>query len=350
MNKGVIYWNEELGQAENDLVGKKCANLGEMTGLGMPVPEGYALSLDASRIYLEQTGVQEKILELIKPIQSMEYPDEEEAPGITQQINKNVNEIAQKIEAAILEPEIPGELRNLIVTYYDELCKNCDTPNVDVAVRSSGVLSMPGQMETYLNVRGSEEVLRHIKIVWASAFTPRAIAWRLNHKDMDVTDSNIGIAILRMVDAQSAGVGFTANPATGDDTQVIIEGNWGFGESIVQGIVTPDTFQIDKETLEVTSHIIGEKLKYCASIECGTEFTDVPEDKINKPCFSAEQAIEIAKFALKLEDHFKGPQDFEWALDSKFQKPYMVQVRPAKHVPKMKTSTDKILDMMVSLM
>ncbi|MCP4714150.1 MAG: phosphoenolpyruvate synthase, partial [Deltaproteobacteria bacterium] len=252
MKNGAIYWNEELGQAENDLVGKKCANLGEMTGLGMPVPEGYALSLEASRIFLEQTGVQEKILELIKPIQSMEYPDEEEAPGITQQINKNVNEIAQKIESAILEPEVPGELRNMIVSYYEELCKKCDTPNVDVAVRSSGVLSMPGQMDTYLNVKGAEEVLRHIKIVWASAFTPRAIAWRLNHEDMDVTDSNIGIAILRMVDAQSAGVGFTANPATGDDTQVIIEGNWGFGESIVQGIVTPDTFQIDKETLEVT--------------------------------------------------------------------------------------------------
>ena len=178
----------------------------------------------------------------------------------------------------------------------------------------------------------------------------RAMAWRLNHDDVDVTDSNIGIAILRMVDAQSAGVGFTANPATGDDDQVIIEGNWGFGESIVQGIVTPDTFYVDKKTLEVTQHIIGEKLKYCASIECGTEFTDVPEDKINEPCFTPEQAVEIAKYAIKLEEHFKGPQDFEWALDKKFQKPYLVQVRPAKHVPKKKTATDKILQMMVSRM
>lgn len=342
-----IYWIEDLRQEANDFVGKKCANLGEMASLGVPVPEGFALSLEASRIFFRESGIEEEISRRLEPIKELES-QRAAAEKHGKEVYKKVDAASGEIRKLIVQQRIPEPLRSQIIDHYNELSEKCRTKNPPVAVRSSGALSMPGQMETYLNIREEDQVLHHLKKVWASAFTRRAISWRLEHEEMSVTDANIGVAILRMVDAVCAGVGFTANPATGDDTSVIIEGNWGFGESIVQGIVTPDTYQVDKKTLKVVDCSIGDKHQYCASMECGTEFIDVPEEDRCKPCFSAEQAVELARTAIALEAHFSGPQDFEWAIDKHTQKPYMVQVRPAKHIPKAKGSTDKILDLMMA--
>lgn len=342
-----IYWIEALAKEANDFVGKKCANLGEMAKLGVPVPEGFALSLTASRIFLRESGIEEEITRRLEPIQELESR-RAAAEKQGQEVYQKVDAASREIRKLIVDQRIPEPLRSQIVEYYHQLSDKCRTKNVPVAVRSSGVLSMPGQMETSLNVREADQVLNHLKKIWASAFSRRAISWRLKHDDMRVTDANIGVAILRMVDAVCAGVGFTANPATGDDSSVIIEGNWGFGESIVQGIVTPDTYKVDKKALKVIDCSIGEKHQYCASMECGTQFIEVPKEDQCKPCFSAEQAVELARTAIALEAHFGEPQDFEWAIDKHTQQPYMVQVRPAKHIPKAKNSTDKILDLMMA--
>ncbi len=341
-----LYWIEELDQRANDFVGKKCANLGEMADLGLPVPEGFALSLEACRTFLEETGATEEILKCIEPINHMENIGTDSKTDI--EFRKKIEEISNEIQEIIVSREIPDNLKNEICRYYTELCDRCGQPELPVAVRSSGVLSMPGQMETFLNIRGEQEVLSHVVRVWASAFTPRAISWRLKHEDMDVTDSNIGVAVLQMVDAECAGVGFTANPATGEDSRVIIEGNWGFGESIVQGMVTPDTYEIVKDGFQVNCCTIGEKTKFCSSLECGTEFTEVPREKQKVLCLEERQAIELARMACLLEKHFTGPQDFEWAMDKRTRKVFMVQVRPAKHIPQKRSDTDKLLDLVMS--
>jgi len=343
-----IYWIEELGQEANDFVGKKCANLGEMAKIGVPVPEGFALSLEASRIFLKESGIEEQMLQILQPIMAMEKIGQIYDTTNEHEVYKQVDKASKEIRGLIVNQRTPEPLRSQIIDYYKQLSEKCGIEDVPVAVRSSGALSMPGQMETYLNIRKEQPVLDHLKKVWASAFTRRALSWRMRHEDMKVSDANIGVAILRMVDAVCAGVGFTANPATGDDASVIIEGNWGFGESIVQGIVTPDTYKVDKKTLEVIDFSIGNKHQYCASMECGTDFIDVPEEDRCRACFSKEQAVELARTAIALEAHFEGPQDFEWAIDKHTQKVYMVQVRPAKHIPKAKGSTDKILDLMMS--
>jgi pyruvate,water dikinase len=341
-----IYWLNELGQDANDFVGKKCANLGEMTRMGIPVPEGFALSLQAHDIFLQGSGIHDAISGQLGP--SLEKARASDAPDM-----ESFEGISKQIHEMIKEQEIPSDLESLVITYYRELCERCQVEDIPVAVRSSGAVSMPGQMETYLNVRGAEEVIHNLKRVWASAYTPRAIHYRLTHEGMRVRDAKIGVAILRMVEARCAGVGFTASPATGDTTRVIIEGNWGLGESIVQGLVTPDVYYIAKDPLSVDSVTIGEKLKYYELLENGTELKEVPEEKRSVSCLSDEEAIEIAKIAIKLEEHFQVPQDIEWAIDSRSPFPqnvYMVQARPAKHIPKKKSATDTILDMLTQKM
>ena len=341
-----IYWLNELGQDANDSVGKKSANLGEMTRMGIPVPEGFALSLRAHDIFLQGSGVHDAISKQLGP--SLEEAKASDAPDM-----QSLEAISKRIHAMIMEQEIPSDLQNLVITYYQELCEKCQVKDTPVAVRSSGAVSMPGQMETYLNVRGEEEVIHNLKKVWASAYTPRAIHYRLTHEGMRVRDAKIGVAVLRMVEARCAGVGFTASPATGDTTRVIIEGNWGLGESIVQGLVTPDVYYIVKDSLSVDSVTVGEKLKYYELLVQGTELKDVPEEKRSALCLDEQEAIEIAKIAIKLEEHFQVPQDIEWAIDSNSPFPqnvYMVQARPAKHIPKKKSATDTILDMLTQKM
>jgi pyruvate,water dikinase len=334
-----IYWLKELRADANDFVGKKCANLGEMTHLGIPVPEGFALSVRAYEYYIEGSGAQNKIAQSIMPVL------EDVAPELSM-----IEKVSKEIGKAFTPENIPSNLKEGIRTFYEILCETCKQKDVPVAVRSSGAVSMPGQMETDLNIRGADNVINSVVRVWSSSFTPRAIHFRairrLKRDDMNPSDGRIGVAILRMVMARSSGVGFTVNPMTGDRTKVMVEGNWGIGESIVQGIVVPDVFYINKEKLTLDSMSIGEKLKYYELVESGTELREVPEEKRALPCISEQEAIELGRLALKLEEHFKGPQDFEWAIDRDTQKLYMVQVRPAKHIPEEKKSTDIILDML----
>ena len=334
-----IYWLRELRADANNYVGKKCANLGEMTHLGIPVPEGYALSVKAYEYYIEGSGVQNHIAQHIMPILQDATPE-----------LSMIDKVSAEIRKAFTVDSIPANLRDGIKTFYEILCDTCKQKNVPVAVRSSGAVSMPGQMETELNIRGADKVIDSVVRVWASSFTPRAIHFRavrrLKQSDMNPSDGRIGVAVLRMVMSRSSGVGFTVNPMTGDRTKVMVEGNWGIGESIVQGIVVPDVFYINKDRLTLDSMSIGEKLKYYELVESGTELKEVPPEKRALACLSEQEAIELARIALKLEEHFKGPQDFEWAVDRDTQKLYMVQTRPAKHIPEEKKSTDIILDML----
>ena len=337
-----IYWINELGQEANDYVGKKCANLGEMARIGIPVPKGFALSITAHDIFLKESGIHDEIARILGP--SLEEARLSGGSDMTK-----FEEISQKIHEMIMSQDIPPHLEAQIKAYYQKLCEEYKETNAPVAVRSSGAVSMPGQMETYLNVRGEEAVIYNIKRVWASAYSARAIHYRLTHEGMRVRDAKIGVAILRMVEARSAGVGFTASPSTGDTTKVIIEGNWGLGESIVQGLVVPDVYYISKNPLRVDNVSIGEKLKYYELLAEGTELRDVPLEKRAVPCLQEEEALELAKLAIQLEKHFQTPQDIEWAIDKNSSFPeniYLVQARPAKHIPEKKSSIDTILDIL----
>ncbi len=330
-----IYWIRDLSKEANDFVGKKCANLGEMHNIGVPVPEGFALSVQAYEDFMNCSGLRETIRRAL-----------EQLPADEALAKRAIDEVCREIAEHIVQEPMPAEMEIAIRQFYDDLCRELSVPAVAVAVRSSGAISMPGQMETYLNVRTGDDVVHNIKKVWASGYTPRAVFWRLKHDNMDVTDARMGVAVIRMIRPRTAGVGFTVDPNTGSRAKVMIEANWGVGESIVQGLVTPDVYYIDKRGLGVTHVSIGEKLKRFVLLKDGCRLEDVPVENVSIACISTEEASCLANFGMRLEDHFSCPQDFEWAIDDETGKIYLVQTRPAKHIPEAKSITDVIVGLM----
>ena len=237
-------------------MGKKCANLGEMTKIGLRVPPGFALSVEAYRDFMSMTGAVYEIEEYLAKLGS--------GPKDLKQFNQLSADIRQIVQSKVM----PREMGETIVSYYKELCRRSNTAEVAVSTRSAGIVSHPGQYETCLNVIGDSDLLDKIKKVWASTFNPRSLAFR-NRQGIPLESDPIGVVVLKMVNARAAGIIFTADPNTGDTTRMIIEANWGLGESVVSGEATPDTYILDKESLEIRERKLGPKSRYVTFKEVG---------------------------------------------------------------------------------
>jgi pyruvate,water dikinase len=242
---------------------------------------------------------------------------------------------------------MPGEMEEAIVSHYKELCRRC-AAEVAVSTRSAGPVSHPGQYETFLNVVGGLDVVDKIKKVWASTFNPRSLAFR-SRKKMPLESDPIGVAVLKMVNARAAGVIFTADPNTGDTTRMIIEGNWGLGESVVSGESTPDVYILDKESLKIREKKLGPKSQCVTFKEVGVTSEELPPEKSGKFCLSDEEAKEIGRVGKVLEEHFGVPQDVEWAVEEGKPLPesiILLQTR-AEVIAQGKAPVDKIVDLMM---
>ena len=330
-----IYWLEELRSGHNDMVGKKCANLGEMTQLGMRVPPGFAICVSGYEQFMEQSGAGEEIRRYVK----------DSARGF-KEVEKQI-EASRMIRGIIESKPMPYDMKRELDAHYDELCSRVGMDRLRVAVRSSGAVSMPGQMETFLNVVGKGAVAHHVIKVWGSAFTTRAIAFRIE-KGMEMERAPIGVAVLKMVNAKSAGVVLTLLPTTGDTSKVVVEGNWGLGESVVSGDVEPDHFLVDKETLEIVS-TVSRKTQMVVYRSTGTVMADVAPEMQNQPCISKEELLEIVRVSLDVENHFKTPQDMEWVVDLDLPVPqnlFWVQARPAKFAQKKQDDAEYLAELM----
>lgn len=339
-----IYWLDELSKEYNDIVGKKCANLGELVGLGLRVPYGFALSVKAYERFMEETGLKERVAQIVEK-------ETKAGLDVEKEIDKMI-EMSARIRGEIELADMPQGLGREIAEYYDGLQKKVGISDVACAVRSSGAVSMPGQMETYLNVRGEAEILRHVKKVWASAFTTRAIVFRIQN-NMTISWAPIGIAVIMMIDAKSAGVILTVLPTVGDLDRAIVEGNFGLGESVVSGEITPDSFVINKNEMCIESRAISEKTKMVAYAECGTEVCQVPDDLRNCSCLEDKEILEIVRVAKDVEKPFGNPQDMEWVVDKRFVFPeniFWVQARGAKYTKKEEgKDEDYVIDLMLQL-
>ena len=339
-----IYWLDELCKDYNDVVGKKCANLGELVGIGLRVPYGFALSVKAYETFMEETGLKEKVAQIVEKATKAGLDLEKDIDKMIEMSAK----IREAIEASDMPPGIGGE----IAKYYAELQKKVGIPDVACAVRSSGAVSMPGQMETYLNIRGEAEILGHVKKVWASAFTTRAIVFRLQN-NMPMSWAPIGIAVIMMIEAKSAGVILTVLPTVGDLDRAIVEGNFGLGESVVSGEITPDSFVINKNDMCIESKSIAEKTKMVGYADCGTGVMDVPDNLKNCSCLEDEEILEIVRIAKEVEHHFGNPQDMEWVVDKRFAFPeniFWVQARGAKYTKKEAGKDEAyVIDLMLQL-
>jgi pyruvate,water dikinase len=331
----LIFWIEDIGKQHNDVVGKKCANLGEMTKMGLPVPPGFALTLNIYQKFLTDTGLAKKISSYIHECGDLK--------------GKSVaifDEVSRDLRSMTETQKMPSSLEDEIKSCYEQLCNKLKILNMAVSVRSSGTTSRPGMFETYLNVKGKDDVLEKVKRVWASTFTPRAIAFRAN-KDMPIDCDMLGVAVIKMVNAKSAGIGFTVNPITGDDSKIIIEANWGLGEGVVSGEENVDRWVVNKKNWKILERAIGNKIKYVINKEKGAVWYEVPVEKRSKPCLADDEIKRVAKIAKLLEDRLGAPQDIEFAIDLDLPKGkniVLLQTRPAKTVAK-QSATEKIAEM-----
>jgi pyruvate,water dikinase len=335
-----VFWFEELSKEHCDAVGRKCANLGEMVSLGLNVPPGFALSIALYERFLRESGIGEKLPRYISSLGDLKGASV-----------SRFEEISSGIRGMIETEQMPRDIGDLIHRRYGQLCKRVGVPDVPVSVRSAGAESRPGMFETYLNIDGEREVLEHVKKVWASAFTPRAIAFRVS-KGLAIDCDMLGVAVVKMVNATAAGVGFTIDPVLGDDSKVIIEANWGLGEGVVSGVENVDKWTVDKQTLKIVECSIGKKIKYVVNMEKGADWAEVPPGKQDKPCLSDEEIKAVAEVAIHLEQRLGQPQDMEWAVDPDFptgKNIFLLQTRPAKSVAKKAASESKELaDRLVS--
>jgi len=336
VEKQEVFWFDEIGQEANYIVGNKCANLGELIRIKMPVPPGFSISIRAEERFLKETGALREIQELLSSVGDL----------------SNVNlqaEVSKQIRHIVEEKEIPPDLHDVIGSYYEELCHKLGQ-EVAVSVRSAGAKSHPGQYETYLNIKGKQQVLEMVKKVWSSIFNARTIT-NLIHFGLPVVHSPaIGVGIVKMVNARSAGVCFTVNPITGDPLKAVIEANWGLGESVVSGKVNTDRYVVDKESLRVIERNLGaKKMQVVSKGEGGATEEEIPPEKQNAYVLNDEEAVGIVKLGKALESHFKEPQDLEWAIDADCVLPYsfvLLQTRPVVGVKirKPKTAEDKVMD------
>lgn len=303
-----IVWFDEYDEEHRPRVGGKCASLGTMLKVGLPVPPGFAVTTDAFNSLRSYTETRARINELLD---GADFND----PAGLRQISTEVRKL---IEELPLDPAIADEVR----TAYRALSERCGLAEVPVAVRSSATAedlpnaSFAGQQDTYLWVIGEEAVLDHVKKCWSSLFTDRAIGYR---HEMGFGDDivSMAVAIQKMVDPRAAGVAFTLNPLNGDRSQVAIDASYGLGEAVVGGEVTPDNYLVDKVLREIVSRVIGPKaIEYRVNGSNNeVERVDVEPERQAIQCLDDSEIKAVAAMARQAEKHYGRPQDLEWAID-----------------------------------
>jgi pyruvate,water dikinase len=333
-----IHWFDEIGIEDVPLVGGKNASLGEMyralSGRGVKVPNGFAVTADAYRHFLSEAGLDGWIYEQLAGVGSHDVAQ--------------LRERSARIRHAILEAPLPRRLISQITAAYQKLSGEPHT-HLDVAVRSSATAedlpdaSFAGQQETYLNVQGELALLYTCKRSFASLFTERAISYRVD-KGFDHSKVALSVGVQKMVrsDLASSGVMFTIDTETGFREAVLINAAYGLGENVVQGSVNPDEYCVFKPTLKVGFKPILEKrvgtkeFKLVYDIGGGRMVKNVPVAPAERAKFaiSDEEILQLARWACVIEDHYSTkrgkptPMDIEWAKDGNTGELFIVQARP----------------------
>lgn len=305
-----IAWFNNITKENVATVGGKGASLGEMYNAGMPIPPGFCVTAQAYAAFLKANTLHDTIAKLLK--------------GLDVEETAKLDTVAEKIQEKILNGTIPKEMSIKIAQAYGEL-------DGFVAVRSSATAedlpqaSFAGQQATFLNIKGKEAVVQHVKECWASLFTPRAIYYRAKN-NFDHMQVLIAVVVQTMVNAKKAGVMFSVNPVTNDDKEMIIEGSFGLGEAVVGGEVSPDTYIIGKDPLRIKQKHIGIKeFGYFKTTEGKTEKIFFDEAMKNQQVLEDHEIIALAERGIHIEKYYEFPQDIEWAIDDKV---YILQARP----------------------
>ncbi|WP_028265643.1 PEP/pyruvate-binding domain-containing protein [Arthrobacter sp. MA-N2] len=305
-------------------VGGKAANLGELIRAGLPVPPGFCLTTEAYRHAL-QPGASPGTGGLGDILRGLRAADPGDLQGLTS--------LAAGARQAVLDAGIPAAVEGALRLAYSAL--DAETA---VAVRSSATAedlpfaSFAGQQDTYLNVVGADAVLEAVRKCWASLWTDRAVSYR-SRNGIDHAAVSLAVVVQRMVDAETAGVLFTANPVTGRRREAVIDASPGLGEAVVSGAVNPDHFVVDSLTGRITERRIGDRKLLIRPIPGGgTERIEAPESRnaaggAGFACLDDSQIRALAVLGQRVEEHYGAPQDTEWAIDGD-RKLWLTQARP----------------------
>ena len=343
MNDGtLIAWLNDLGSDDVAQVGGKNASLGEMIrhlgAKGVRVPGGFATTAQAYRQFLADNALEPRIRELTQAFEQGERP---------------LSEVGEQIRALFLDAEIPAALADAVRDAYQALAEKTGRAEPDVAVRSSATAedlpeaSFAGQQETFLNIRGADALLAAIRRCFASLFTDRAISYRQDN-GFDQLQVALSVGVQQMVrsDSGSSGVMFSIDTDTGFPRAVLINGAWGLGETVVQGIVDPDEYLVFKPLLEDASltPIIArqpggkaQKMVYAdthadtdanTGAEDPTRLVETSEDEQRALVLSDQEILSLARWAVTIEQHYEKPMDMEWAKDGETGELFIVQARP----------------------
>ncbi|TFB84306.1 phosphoenolpyruvate synthase [Cryobacterium algoricola] len=333
MSERHVVWFEEIGLADIPQVGGKNASLGEMVGSlagqGVRVPDGFATTADAYRAFITENGIESALRTAL---------DRYHAGEATLRVT------GEALRDLFLNGEFPEDTAAGIRSAYRQLSERSGQPNLAVAVRSSATAedlpdaSFAGQQETFLNVTGERDLLAACRRCYASLFTDRAISYR-EVKGFDHLDVALSIGVQRMIrsDLGGSGVMFSIDTDTGFPGAAVISAAWGLGETVVQGAVDPDKYLVFKSLLsdpgltpiiEKTLGAKATKMVYAAGGSARTRVIDTPLRERNSFVLSDLEIVQLARWAVIVEDHYGRPMDMEWARDGVTHELYMVQARP----------------------
>ncbi len=311
-----IVWFNEVSRNDVPIAGGKGANLGEMTRADIPVPPGFIVTANAYFDFLEKSGLKNKIRHQLQPLDPSN--------------SKQLQQIAAKVKQLILDAAMPPQLAKEIEQAYTQMGGGL------VAVRSSATAedlpeaSFAGQQRTFLNVEGGKDVVAAVHGCWASLFEPRAIFYR-HQQGFDHFKVGIAVPVQKMIQSQASGVMFTLEPVTSDSDKIVIEAVYGLGEAIVSGEITPDLYVVDKESLEILRRkTVNQESQLIKNPTAGAKETNIwvplPASTQSQQKLTDSEIIKLAWVGKQIEDHYRFPQDIEWAKED--NRIYIVQTRP----------------------
>lgn len=320
----LIRWLEDCRKDSVPLVGGKCASLGELMHAGVRVPPGFALTTEGYRTFMAESGLERELELALRNVDCQNL--------------EALEKVSSSIRAAIEAQPFSEEMEDVVAESYRKLSIRCGLPAAPVAVRSSATAedmpdaSFAGQQETFLWIRGANEVLDHMRRCISSLYTARAIAYRAN-RGYGGEQVAISVGVQKMANSYAAGVMFTIHPTNGDRSVIVIDSNFGFGESVVSGEVTPDHFVVNKVTLDIIERVISQKeLCYTVDLQNQTTYAaEVPFERRNIQSLTDDEITELAWMGKQIEKHYGRPMDIEWSVDKDVPNDsniFILQARP----------------------
>lgn len=293
-------------------VGGKGANLGELSGIaGVQVPEGFCIITDA---YQDITGNNEAFHALLGQLATLKADN-----------RKGISETSAKIRKVIEEIAIPKSISDEVSRHLEQLGeRNAYAVRSSATAEDLPTASFAGQQDTYLNITGTKDILRHISRCWASLFTDRAVTYRLQN-GFDHQKVSLSVVIQKMIFPDVAGIMFTADPVTSNRKVLSIDASFGLGEALVSGLVNADNYQVRDEKV-IAKKVSAKQLAVYAAKGGGTEEQQIEPERQNRQALADEQILQLARLGREIEAHFGTPQDIEWCWsEGTF---YIVQSRP----------------------